>query len=154
VAGWHIRRARPSDASGLTTCVEAAYAPIRARGVALPDVSEGLSEDIARNLVWVAEDAGRIVGGIVVVLHPDHAHLVNVAVDPGCRGTGLGRALIETAEAAMRTAGVTEFRLATHADLPENVVLYRRLGWQVFGQDESRIFMHRFLRRDQREGSE
>ena len=138
-----VRRADPTDARPLTNCVTAAYAVAQAQGVDLPPVAEGLAEDIRDHLVWVAEFGPDLVGGIVVRLADDHAHLANIAVDPNRGGQGVGRALIDMAIADLVAREVTRFDLTTHVDMPWNVALYRHLGWALTGQDGKRVHMSR-----------
>ena len=81
-------------------------------------------ERIADGQTWVIEDAGRIVG--VVVLEETQAGFLldNVAVLPGCQGRGHGRALVEFAEAEARRRRYGAIHLYTHALMTENIGLY------------------------------
>lgn len=45
--------------------------------------------------LWVAEDKGRIVGLVALKTHPDCLELCALGVDPGSRGKGVGKALVE-----------------------------------------------------------
>ncbi len=45
--------------------------------------------------VWVAIEAGETVGLVALKKHPDCLELCALGVDPGCRGRGVGRALVE-----------------------------------------------------------
>lgn len=140
-----LRRATPDDAPALTECIGRAYAPYFGRITDLPPVTEGVGDDIAKHLVWVAVSAGQVVGGVVLVITSESAHLANVAVDPDMRGTGLGRALIAQAEAESRKRGLGVIQLATHVDMPENVALYRHLGWREIGRDGRKVLMDKAL---------
>lgn len=139
-----IRRARLTDVAGLAACMDAAYASARALGVSLPPVSEGLDTDLRDHLVWVAVADG-IRGGVVLGVGGDVAHLINIAVHPSCGGQGVGKRLLDTALNEARRRGARSMDLATHVDMPENVEMYRHLGWQETGRDQSRIFMSRRL---------
>jgi GNAT superfamily N-acetyltransferase len=143
MADWNIRRAEMADAASLAACIEAAYSIYAASGVELPAVSDGIAEDIRDNLVWVAVQGGRIVGGLVLVAKQDHMMLANVAVDPGATGAGLGRALIQHAEREARELGVHRMKLTTHAGMPENVRLYEHLGWRETGRCGDKVFMEK-----------
>jgi len=140
-----IRRADLIDAKGLAACIDAAYAPARARGIDLPPVSEGVDQDIRDHLVWVTEDCD-IRGGIVVAMHGNRAHLVNIAVHPASGGQGIGKQLIETALGVAQDRGALWMDLATHVDMPENVVLYGHLGWQETGREANKVLMTRRLK--------
>lgn len=140
-----VRRAVMADATALADCFAAAYAGYADTIADLPDVSSGIDEDIAQNLVWVCEQNGHIVGGAVLVLAGAVATLANVAVHPGAGGQGLGRTLIDTVEHYARNAGCTELRLATHIQMPANVALYARLGWQETSRRGSKVLMSKPL---------
>jgi GNAT superfamily N-acetyltransferase len=109
----------------------------------LPDVSRGVGADIAaeRILVVVDRDApiGCFLGGMIDRMW----HGANIAVSPSPAGTGVGSALMRFAVAQALRDGVDEMALARHRDMPRNVALYQRLGWQVWGEDGNRIMMHR-----------
>lgn len=140
-----IRRAVAADALALAACIDAAYASYAGLIDDLPDVSAGLAEDIHDNLVWVAVLDDRIVGGAVLAIAGPVATLANVAVHPDAGGRGLGRALIETVERHARNAGCPELRLATHIDMPANVALYTRLGWQETARRGNKVLMSKTL---------
>lgn len=145
VTAVSITRAREEDTAGLTACIEAAYAPYRARGLRLPPVSEGVAEDIAAHHVWVARAEGRIVGGLILSVEGEQAYLKNIAVDPGFAGRGIGRELIGAALAMARDCGCLVMQLTTHAGLPENIALYRHMGWEVTAREDQKVAMERPL---------
>ena len=145
MTNWTIRRAKPTDAAALATCIDAAYSVYAGKGIELPAVSDGLAEDIQNNIVWVAVRAGRIVGGLVLSPGTDHARLVNVAVEPLASGSGLGRALMDQAEQQVRKLGLDRLSLTTHVDIPENVRLYEHLGWHETSRAGNKVFMEKKL---------
>ncbi len=145
VAKWRVRSAEADDAVALAACIDAAYAGYRARINDLPQVSEGIADEIATNLVWVAELDRRIVGGLILVPRHDHAVLANLAVHPDASGMGIGRALIEHAEGMCRTLKKAELRLSTHVAMPENVDLYQHLGWEETGRSGNKVQMTKHL---------
>ena len=140
---WSIRRARPADADALAACLDAAYAQYVGRLADLPRMSDGCADDIARFDVWVAETAGRVVGGLVLVREDGFMRLANVAVHPDARGGGLGRSLIQLAEAEARALGFLEMRLNTHEAMPENIRLYTGLGWKEVGRQGVTVSMRK-----------
>lgn len=140
-----MRRAEPADAPALAACIDRAYATHAARIPDLPAVSEGIADDIATHLVWIAEREARIIGGIVLIPASDHAVLANVAVDPAATGLGLGRALIACAEAEAVSLGLATMRLNTHAAIPENVRLYVHLGWHETARSGTKVTMEKQL---------
>ena len=140
-----IRRAIASDAASLAVCIDRAYENYTKSIDDLPEVSEGIEEDIANNTVWVVERNDKIVGGLILIFKPTYALLVNIAVDPCERGTGLGRALIVQAEEECRKLKILKLKLSTHVKMPSNVKLYGHLGWNETGRTESKIKMEKFL---------
>jgi len=66
-------------------------------------------------------------------------------VHPDFAGQGLGRVLMDKAEAEARALGLAELRLATHVGLPENVALYAHLGWQENGREGNKVLMRKTL---------
>ena len=63
---WTLGLATVADEHGLVCCIDRAYA-VYANSVSdLPAVSEGVVEDITRNIVWVADLGGQIVGVLVL----------------------------------------------------------------------------------------
>lgn len=87
-------------------------------------------EKVAQGQVSVAEDAGAVVGLIVLVPEPDHLLVENVAVDPERQGEGIGRALLAFAEDVAREAGTPTLCLYTHVLMTENRALYAHLGYE------------------------
>ena len=142
---WKIRPATVQDSDALSECIESAYAVYASRITDLPAVSEGISDDIANRIVWVAEINQAIVGGIILIPKQNFLILANVAVQPKSAGLGIGRALIEVADRVCLELGLNEIRLSTHVDIPENVRLYKHLGWQEIGQAGNKIHMRKFL---------
>lgn len=129
----------------MTSCIDAAYAPLVVRIPDLPPVSAGLAEEIAENEVWVATDGGTIIGALFLVAREGYMKLANLAVHPSHGRKGLGRALIELSEARARVHGYSEMRLNTHAAMPENISLYEHLGWQEFARDGNTVSMKKSL---------
>ena len=55
--------------------------------------------------------------------------LENIAVDPRFHGRGIGRALLERAEAEARRQGFAGIYLYTHEKMTENQALYSKIGY-------------------------
>jgi ribosomal protein S18 acetylase RimI-like enzyme len=53
-------------------------------------------------------------------------------VDPSHAGSGVGRALLEHAEAAARREGFDSIYLYTHEKMTENLELYARIGYAEY----------------------
>jgi ribosomal protein S18 acetylase RimI-like enzyme len=145
-----IRIARHHHAPVVRDVVDAAYTHYIARiGKPPGPMLDDYGRRIADGQTWVIEDAGRIVG--VVVLEETQAGFVldNVAVLPGCQGRGHGRALVEFAEAEARRRGYDAIHLYTHALMAENIALYHRIGFiethRVREKGYDRVYMAKQL---------
>lgn len=138
---WTLRSAISADAAALARSIDAAYASYAERLSDLPRVSEGIAEDIHNHSVWVVEAEGAVVGGLVLIITETCGILANVAVAPGHGGQGIGRALIDCAIQETLERGLRDLRLSTHAEMPENVRLYEKLGWQVTEISGNKVHM-------------
>jgi mycothiol synthase len=131
-AAWR-RPALPADTEALHAISEAAFAPV-------PDFeSEPLERfaaehlerhDAAPELSVVADDDEGIAGFALVLAWPQEStgHVDLLAVHPRAAGRGLGTALLRTAFAAIRDAGLTRATLGVAGDNPRAVALYERAG--------------------------
>ena len=94
---------------------------------------------------WVAEQDGAVVGFLVLRILADHALVENVAVAPAVRGTGVGAALLDLAEAQARERHRPELRLYTHALMTRNLAYYAQRGFHETsregGPEPGRVFM-------------
>jgi GNAT superfamily N-acetyltransferase len=125
-----VRQARADDASAVTALVTSAYQDYVPRiGLRPAPMDSDYADLIDRGLVWVAESDGAMVGILVLVAHPDHMLLENIAVSPDHQGLGVGRLLMTTAEQQAVAAGVGEVKLYTHELMTENHAYYRRQGY-------------------------
>jgi GNAT superfamily N-acetyltransferase len=101
----------------VTELVDAAYGHYVERIGILPGpMTDDYAEVIRNRQVTIAEHHGAIVGIVFLI--------DNVAVHPDHRGTGLGRALLEFAEAEAERAGFDSVYLYTHEKMTENLALY------------------------------
>lgn len=126
-----IRPAVPGEAQDVHELVQRAYEHYVERIGRRPGpMEEDYAEKVAQGLVFVADEAGEVVGLVVLVREPDHLLVENVAVVPERQGEGIGRALLAFAEDVAREAGTPTLRLYTHAAMTENLALYPRLGYE------------------------
>jgi ribosomal protein S18 acetylase RimI-like enzyme len=129
-----IRPARLADVDAMASIVERAYRPYVARiGRRPAPMDDDYAAKVRLGGVFIADDVD-LVGLIVLVAHPDHILIENVAVDPSRHGEGIGRALLAFAEAHARAAGVLTLRLYTNATMTENLALYPHLGYVLVGR--------------------
>ncbi|MBV9452570.1 MAG: GNAT family N-acetyltransferase [Rubrobacter sp.] len=93
----------------------------------------------ASRLLWeIGEDGAD--------LHELHgaapAELKRMWVDPGSRGLGVGRRLLESLEALARENGVRELHLETNRALKEATELYRRAGYKEVAPFNDEPYAH------------
>ena len=92
-------------------------------------------QDIARKLrvnpEWflVAEEAGRIVGSVMVGYEGHRGWINDLAVDPMGRRDGIGRALMEEAESILYAVGCPKISLQVRRSNPEVITFYEKLGF-------------------------
>ena len=58
--------------------------------------------EMEKDELWVAKEAGRVVGVVALRTHPDWLELCSLGVDPRYRSLGAGRALVEALMAETR----------------------------------------------------
>jgi ribosomal protein S18 acetylase RimI-like enzyme len=129
VSEIELRPARPADAPRLTEIVQAAYGHYVERLGRPRPMLDDYAEVIRRDQVVVAERGDAVVGLVVLQVGDEGFVVDNVAVDPAYKGSGVGRALLERAEAEARRAGFDSVALYTHERMTENLALYDRIGY-------------------------
>ncbi len=144
-----LRPAGASDAPAVARLVDAAYRHYVDRIGMLPGpMTENYAEVIQNHRVTVADSDGVVVGVLVLAVTEEGFLVDNVAVHPSRRGTGLGRALLELAEAEARRAGFDSVYLYTHEKMTENLSLYSRIGYVEYDRHRLGDFSLVYLRKD------
>src|SRR5262245_16727695 len=110
---------------------------------------------ISKGIVHVLEENG-VIDGLVVLIPEDGTMLLsNIAVKPDAQGRGLGRALLNFAEAKARADGFEAMRLYTNEVMIENLAIYEHCGYAEIHRREDvisttlsskRIYMAKQLR--------
>ena len=145
---YSFRSATGGDASKVAALVTSAYGHYVERIGMLPrPMTDDYAEVIANQRVTVAESHGTIVGVIVLSVEDEGFLIDNVAVDPSMRGKGLGRALLEFAEAEARRAGFDSIYLYTHEKMTENLALYSRIGYIEYDRRSQGEFSLVYMRK-------
>jgi ribosomal-protein-alanine N-acetyltransferase len=97
-----------------------------------PDFTDELGRSVAR--CFVARHDGRLVGYVLGWLVADRAEVMSIGVDPGERGQGHGRALLERLVAQVRGEGALELALEVRAGNGAAVALYEATGFERVGR--------------------
>ena len=130
-----LRPATDADAPRLTALVQAAYGHYAERmGRSPGPMTEDYGALVRNGVVTVAERGGEIAGLLVLDVSEEGFTVENVAVDPAHQGTGVGRALLEHAEAEARRRGFDAIALYTHETMTENLELYTRIGYVEYAR--------------------
>jgi ribosomal protein S18 acetylase RimI-like enzyme len=125
-----LRPATDRDADAVARLVDAAYEHYIERIGRKPmPMTLDYAEEIRDKDVTVAEDGDELAGVLVLDTTDEGFAVFNVAVDPHRQGTGVGRALLEFADAEARRAGFDSIYLFTHEKMTENQELYARIGY-------------------------
>ena len=125
-----VRSAAGSDAAAARACVVEAFKPYVQRiGKAPAPMLLDYPALIAAGCVWVAEVDARLEGVLVQYETLDGFYVDAVAVSARCRGSGVGRALLEFAEAEALRRGFASIYLCTNSRMTENQRLYPRIGY-------------------------
>ena len=96
-----------------------------------PELSIRKKVEVADGLFFVAESAGRLVGTVMAGYDGHRGWIYSLAVDPVCRKRGIGRALLQRAEAALQERGCVKINLQV-ADGNEGVIgFYEKTGYKV-----------------------
>jgi ribosomal protein S18 acetylase RimI-like enzyme len=126
-----LRKASLEDLPAVQKVVADAYHHYIARLGKVPGpMSDDYEQLIVAECVWVLKVDNVVVGILVLVPESDHVLLNNVAIDPRFQGRGLGKRLIEHAELTATQFGVAELRLYTNVVMTEDLLLYRKLGFE------------------------
>jgi ribosomal protein S18 acetylase RimI-like enzyme len=148
VASAIFRSATAEDAVAVSRLVHAAYHHYVDRIGGPPGpLTEDYTDVIAQRDVTVAEIDGSLIGVVVTGETPDGFAIENVAVHPDRQGQGLGRALIDHAEAAARRSGYDSVYLYTHEKMTENLAWYERMGYREYDRQVLPIGHRMFLRK-------
>ena len=128
-----FRNALPSERDQADHVLRAAFTPYMHRlGREIPaDYYEWLPASIERGDVFVADEAGRVVGVAATERRDTGLYLDRLAVDPAKQGSGLGSFLLVRLEEVARARGDRTMSLTT-AEMMEHLLrLYGRHGFEI-----------------------
>jgi ribosomal protein S18 acetylase RimI-like enzyme len=153
-----IREAAPHDRERLVDLIQAlnvhedAIAGDRRRDRAAAEESlQLIDESLAERdgIFLVAEVAGEVVGLMLLVYKTDavylreerrpYAYVQDLVVDEKHRRLGVGRALLDAAEAAAVAAGYRRMMIGVLAGNADAEIAYARQGFRPYGHDLQKI---------------
>ena len=127
-----IRRAGPADAAAIAALTRRAYAKwVPVVGREPMPMTADYDRAVVEHLIDLVENDGALAALVEMAVEPDHLLIVNLAVDPACRGQGLGSRLLAHAEAVARELHLEMLRLYTNGLMAENIALYQRRGYEI-----------------------
>ena len=125
-----IRPARADEAGVVRDVVLSAYQRyVAVIGQAPGPMLDDYAARIAADQVWVVDDERGIAGILVLEDAPEHVLLDNIAVRPDRQGAGIGRLLLDFAEAEAVRRGRTAIVLYTNVLMVENIAIYAGRGY-------------------------
>lgn len=139
MSGVTIRRARAEDDAALAALDRATWSWEISPSPAPPDGAPFFAGRTAPEDVLVAEAGDAVVGYVQIgaaIPVPSNAHVMTVrglAVDPGRRGEGIGRHLVDAAVAAARGRGGRRLTLRVLAPNAPARAVYEACGFVVEG---------------------
>lgn len=140
--GITIRLATEEDAAALPDIERSAGAAFLAilglEWVAGDAVMSGAHHQIYIDdgTVWIALSGSRRIGFVTTARHGDALHIVELSVESGYQGHGVGRRLLETAKTYAADNGLPALTLTTFRELPFNEHFYHKLGYRTLGSQE------------------
>lgn len=147
MAEIHIRHAGPQDLARVQEIVEQAYRPYVDRlGLRPGPMDEDYASIIQSWECHVAEGT-EVCGLIVLQSRSDTLLLDNIAVSPDYHGKGIGRHLLDFAEASARTRGFMSITLYTHEKMTENLKIYAARGYQEIDRRHENGFDRVYMRK-------
>lgn len=125
-----IRKIRPADYSSLLKLW------LSCRGMGLnkrDDSREEVERFLERNpgTCFAAEEGGRIVGAVMAGNDGRRGYIYHTAVLPGCRGRGIGRALVDAAVESLREMGISKTALVVFARNEAGNAFWEKIGFHV-----------------------
>ena len=143
----NIRKATAADLPAVREIIAAAYGKYLSRMDRPPaPMLHDYAPAIEAGTVWVTGDP---VAGLISLVIADGGLLVeNVAVHPSAQGTGVGRRLMEFAEASATRAGLAKLSLYTNVVMTENQAIYARLGYRETRRETEDGYQRVFMEKD------
>ena len=135
----HVRRLAPADHGAVVALWAEAFTEDPSHNVSEEMIARKLA--VQPELFLVGEFDARVVGAVMAGYDGVRGWVHRLAVSASARRHGVGRALMEHAEAALLAMGCPKVNLQVRATNADVVAFYRALGYAV----EERISMGKRL---------
>ena len=132
-----VRDATSSDAPALAPLLGELGYPVDDAALA-PRLERLLARDDQK--IVIAEGEGRVLGMLALHVFPvlaydrDLAMIMALVITEPARGLGVGRALIDRAEAVGKSLGASRLMVTTHNRRADAHAFYERLGFEFTGR--------------------
>lgn len=132
-----VREATVEDAPALAPLLGELGYPVAADALALR-MRRMLARDDQK--VLIAEQEGATLGLLALHVFPvlaydrDLAMIMALVVTASARGLGVGRALVDAAEALGKSLGASRLMVTTHVRRADAHAFYERLGFELTGR--------------------
>ncbi len=122
-----IRPMEPQDISQV--------ADIESKSFSMPWSEEGFLDALGYddNILLVATEAEKIVGYVCVYVSFDEGELTNIAVEPDCRGQGIGFELMDAVKTEAMNSSVSRIVLEVRVSNNPAITLYEKCGFTNIG---------------------
>lgn len=143
----HIRKATAADLPNVREIIDAAYGMYLSRMDRPPaPMLRDYAPVIETGALWVT---GNPPEALISLTPADGGLLVeNVAVHQRAQGAGLGRRLMEFAEAEAARMGLARLRLYTNVVMTENQAIYVRLGYRETRRETEDGYQRVYMEKD------
>jgi ribosomal-protein-alanine N-acetyltransferase len=121
-----LRPMRSDDLARVMAVEEAAYDHPWTEGIFRDCLRVGYS-------CWVCEYAGGLVGHSVMSVAVGEAHVLNVCIEPGMQGLGLGRKLLERMLTVAHERHADTAYLEVRVSNERAIALYESMGFREVG---------------------
>lgn len=125
--GFHIRAMTIDDLDAVTALEASSYEFPWTRAIFADCLRVGYRCEI------LANRAGTLVGYCILSMALDEAHILNLCVDTGHRGRGLGGRLLDHLLATAAKAGARRIYLEVRPSNQAALALYARRGFEKLG---------------------
>jgi len=156
-----IRKAAPADVTEIKRVTKAAFTLYQnelnpnVKVDALSESDADILADIAKHTVFVAEDAGRLLGAIrYAMLNSGVAYVYRFAVDHGVGYIGLGSDLLKAAIADAQARGAKAITLYTNAKYFTLARYYYGKEFFVHSTDHSKGYIRALFVKELIDGAE
>lgn len=142
-----IRKATAADSPAVRAIIDAAYGMYLSRMDRPPaPMLRDYAPAIEAGALWLT---GNPPDALISLTPADGGLLVeNIAVHPRAQGAGLGRRLMEFAEAEAERLGLAKLTLYTNVVMTENQAIYAHLGYRETRRETEDGYQRVYMEKD------